>query len=419
MKAALALLVLVACDASIPAFGPHAQAMQPAITTDDTARVQAAMTAGTCLPLGDYTVVTPPSPRHDWVLDGGTLCGAGVGQTRIHFTGDGGGKLWVGVVLRSGTTVHDVSLDTLGFVNACAGGKNGRCEQTHLLKEYQGANDVTITDVELNHPIGGDCINVVGMGVGGVVNGQPVGPGGVPYVPNSGLTISHATFTRCARGGVQVSRGLTGLTVADSTFVYTGFDVGSEGAGGYISGVVVQTVSNVLLSHNTFSSPATGGYALQAEWWTGATIDHNASSVRPFITFGSDSLDFSFNDVETAFNAPALNIGDRGWRISSTNDRWTHAGAGAFEAVRVSPLDKNRQADLGDLTIRDSVLSQAAPAAALILRGVTGATLDGVTFVDAGAATMPESFVASWGVAPAVSVLTTGIVETGTVLEGF
>jgi hypothetical protein len=385
-----------------------------AYASDDTAFVQAAMSSGTCLPSGDFTVVTPPEPRHDWVLVG-SLCGAGEDETRVHFTGNGQGKFWVGIAMPSGTIIRDVSLDTVGLVNADPNGKNGNFEQTHLLKEYSGINSVTISDIAMNHPIGGDCVNVVG----------PAPVTGQPYVPNTKLTISHVTFTRCQRGGVQVSRGLDQLYIGDSTFGYTGFDVGSEGAGGYvvrpptINGDVIQTVTSVVLTHNTFSSPASGGNALQAEWWNGAIIDHNSSLVRPFVTFGSDNLAFSFNTVMTSFTAAALSVGDRGWHISSTNDHWIHNGTAAFEAVRVSPLDKNRQSDLGDIKIHGSFLSQAAPAAALILRGVTGVALTNVTFSNTGSSTAPKTTISSWGLSPAVVVPTTGVVETGTILDGF
>lgn len=362
MRTVLLLLVLSACE-QLPSPGElspfRAQAMQP---VDDPATVIAGLPPGTCLPAGDFAVVTPPPPRHDWVLHG-SLCGAGAGQTRVHFTGDGGGKFWVGLMLDSGSVVRDVSLDTVGFTNYCAGGKNGWCEQTHLLKEYQGINNVIVADVEMNHPIGGDCINVVGPAA--VINGVIVDP----YVPNSGLTIDHVTFARCQRGGVQVSRGLTGLIVSDSTFLDTGFDIGSEGAGGYVSGVVVQTVTGVRLTHNTHTSPRAAGYALQAEWWSGAVIDHNTSSVRPWELYGSDSIATSYNAISTGFtNAAALVIGDRGWHITSTYDSFT----GAVGSVSAGQLGRGRPSDVGDLSFTSTILGGD-----MTLRGVTGAALTG------------------------------------------
>lgn len=371
MRTALLLLLILAACEQLPSPGElspfRAQAMQPSSSDYDTAAIQAAITAGTCLPPGDFYAVTPPAPRHDWVLHG-SLCGAGAGQTRVHFTGDGGGKFWVGLMLDSGSVVRDVSLDTVGFTNYCVGGKNGWCEQTHMLKEYQGANNVTVADVELTHPIGGDCVNVVGMAAA-VTDGVVTGPGGVPYVPNAGLTVDHVTFTRCQRGGVQVSRGLTGLTVSDSTFLDTGFDIGSEGAGGYIGGVVVQTVTGVRLTHNTHTSPRAAGYALQAEWWNGAVIDHNVSDTRPWELYGSDNVATSYNAISTGFtNVAALVIGDRGWHIASTHDSFS----GAAGSVSAGQLGRGRPNDVGDLSFTENTMTGD-----ITLRGVTGAALTG------------------------------------------
>jgi hypothetical protein len=80
---------------------------------DDTARVQAAMAAGTCLPPGTYNVDAPPlgptGRRRDAMLSGGTLCGVRSAQTTVLFRGDAHRLFWVGV---ADADVHDVRLDS-------------------------------------------------------------------------------------------------------------------------------------------------------------------------------------------------------------------------------------------------------------------------------------------------------------------
>jgi len=125
--------------------------------------------------------------------------------------------------------------------------------------------------------------------------------------------------------------------------------------------------------------------------------------------------------VTNVTSAPVVNLADENHRFSSTNDLLTQAVAN-FEVVRAAALDTNRQADLGGLSITGSQLNQGGAADFVVLSGVVGAAVD---WRDDGLHrtehAVPASVVqrTSGGVAPAVAVPTSAVVETGTIRVGW
>lgn len=321
---------------------------------DDTAQVQAAATAHTCLAPGDYYVVTPPAPRHDYAILGGAVGCDPNSRAVIHMVGDGGGKFWVGFAPRAGDAVQNIKLDTSALVNADPNGKDGQVEQTHAIRVYPGISNVTISNNEIVHPIGGDCVN-------------QVGPVNAPF--DNGLVIEGNRFSRCHRGAIQLSRGTVGVIVRGNQFLDSGFDIGSEGAGGFLpDGTVRQTIISALVEHNYFTSPRGKGFAVQAEWWIGAAFLNNVSDARPWELFGTDNVQLTDNVIiSTVPNFEGLIVGDRGWHIASSND-YVQGATGSF-AVR--QLGRGRPSDLGDITVAGGVFKGD-----ITLRGVTGAVID-------------------------------------------
>lgn len=348
-----------------------------AIPHDDTAQVQAAATAHTCLPAGDYYVMTPPAPRHDYIILGGAVGCDPQNPAVIHQAGDGGTRYWAGFAPRTGDHIDNVVIDDTMLTNVDPKGKNGNFEQTHAIHLYGGINDVTISNVTINHPIGGDCVNVVGLAPPGTPNGGP---------PNVGLTVQDVTFTRCQRGCVQISRGADEVLLIGNKHLDCGFDIGSESAGGFVGGMtacpvgvtdcpVTQTVTNVFVEDNYFTSPRAGGYSVQAEWWNHVEIDNNVSDVRPWELYGTDNASLDHNVITTEFTTvEALVVGDRGWNVS-LNDNYI---SGPYGSLAVRQLGRGRPSDLGELTVdRGEYIGDVT------LRGVTGATLTDVYHVGA------------------------------------
>lgn len=385
---------------------------------DDTATVQAAMTAGRCLPAGTYNVDMAPygatGRRRDSMLTGATLCGSGQTATEIRFRGDARSLYWAGITLTSNSTLANIRLDSACVTNTI--------EQSHLVRVWSATDHVSIHDVVLQHPkhtdgtSAGDCINVVGA--------APPYTGTVQ--PDHDLRIEHVTFDGCARGGVQVSRGLDGLKILDSSFAGCGFDIGSEGAGFRESstGAVTRTLSNVEVARCNFTSTYTRGYSFEMEWWQTASVHHNTGDQRPLFSIGSDDLAFSFNNFTNRVTAlvPVLDIQDEGHRITSTNDVFTQTVAA--DVVRVTPHDQTHQADLGDLVFTGSTFTQAGAADFITLVGVTGFSLANATLSYTGPpARTPASIVAKTSRAnaepPVTAVPTTGVTEVGVTHIGF
>lgn len=421
------LLFLFGCTTSNPALGLSDDSLDSSgvacdTGSDDTAAVQAAITAGTRLPPGVYNVDTPAlvsGHRKSSMLTGGTLLGSGDALTTIRFRGDGGAQFWVGLTLTTGSDVHDIKLDSSCLVNCYSTSDCTKSfEQTHLIRMNAATDNVTIADATLVHPVGGDCVNVTGAAAL-----DSTGHLIAPYVPNHNLTIDHVTGVRCKRGFVQVSRGLDGLTIRNSTSLDAGFDIGSEGAGFKysIDGSYIRTLTNVLVTHNSFSSPRASGYLLQLEWAQNIALDHNTGT-RPLLSFMSDHVASSYNRWANTGSVvvPVLNFGDEAHDVSSTSDVLTQTQP--TDVIRAAPLDRNRQADLGDVRIAGSRLEQAAAGDFVTLSGVTGASMTGATLVYTGPATrVPSSIVTktSGGLAPAIAVPTTSVSETGTTRVGF
>jgi len=410
-------LLLACVSPPAPVFDLSTTALQVDCSSggDDTVAVQAAINAGQCLPAGTFRVDAPAlganGRRRDAMLTGAKLCGAGEELTTVLFRGDAHLLYWVGVNLTANAEVHHVTLDTTCLTDVV--------EQTHVTRAWTGADHAYIHDALFRHPKRangvkpGDCVNVVGPGY---VAGQP-------YTPIQGMTIDHVAFESCGRGGVQVSRGLDHLKVSNSTFGACGFDVGSEGAGfkDSATGTIVRTLTNVELDHNHFGSPYTSGYSLEFEWVGGASVHDNVSDARPWFIYYSDDVATASNVVTNVTSAPVVNLADENHRFSSTNDLLTQAVAN-FEVVRAAALDTNRQADLGGLSITGSQLNQGGAADFVVLSGVVGAAVTGVTMVYIGPSTrVPASVVqrTSGGVAPAVAVPTSAVVETGTIRVGW
>jgi hypothetical protein len=383
--------------------------------SDDTATVQAAITAGTCLPAGTFNVDMAPygatGRRHDSMLTGATLCGSGQAATTIRFRGDAHALYWAGITLTSNSTLANLRLNSECVTNTI--------EQSHLARVWSATDHVVIHDVVLQHPkrtdgtTAGDCINVVGA--------APPYTGTVQ--PNHDLQIANVTFDGCARGGIQIARGLDGLKILDSSFAGCGFDIGSEASGFRDStGAVTRTLSNVEVGRCTFTSTYTSGYALEMEWWQTASIHHNTSDRRPLFSIGSDDLAFSNNHFTSQVTAivPVLDIEDEGHRITSTNDVFTQTVA--TDVVRITPHDKNFQADLGDVMVTGSTLTQSAAADFITLVGVTGFSLTNATLVYTGPNTRtPVSIVAKTSSAqpPVTAVPTTGVTQVGVTHVGF
>ena len=380
--------------------------------TDDTATVAAAMAAGTCLPAGTFNIDMAPygtnGRRIDSMLTGATLCGAGQASTTLRFRGDAHALYWAGLTLTSNSTLSNITLDSSCVTNTI--------EQAHLVRVWSATDHVSVHDVVLQHPprtdgtTAGDCINVVGAAA--------------PAAPDTDLQIQNVTFNVCARGGVQVSRGLDGLKILDSSFAGCGFDIGSEGAGSRntTTGVVTRTLSNVEVGRCTFNSTFTSGYSFEIEWWQTGNIHDNVGNQRPLFAIGSDNLTFTsnhFTNHDTAL-LPVLDIEDEGHTISSTNDVFTQTVA--TDVVRVTPHDKTHQADLGGFTFSGTTLNQTAAADFITLVGVTGFSLSNATLDYTGPNTrVPTSIVQKTSPAqpPVTAVPTTGVTETGSTHIGF
>jgi hypothetical protein len=388
--------------------------------SDDTATVQAAITAGTCLPAGTFNVDMAPyganGRRRDSMLTGATLCGSDQTATTIRFRGDAHALFWVGITLTSNSTLANIRLNSECVTNTI--------EQAHLARVAPATDHVLVQNVVLQHPKrtdgtkAGDCINVAGA----------LPPYTSTAQPDHDLQVDHVTFDGCARGGVQ-ARGLDGLKILDSSFAGCGFDIGSEASGfrDTATGAVTRTLSNIEVGRCTFTSTLTSGFSLEMEWWQTANIHHNIGDHRPLFSIGSDDLAFSYNSFtnqNTAAALPVLDIEDEGHRITSKNDVFTQTAA--TDVVRVTPHDKNFQADLGDLAVTGSTFTQAGAADFITLVGVTGFSLTNATLIYTGPTTRtPVSIVAKTStplptaMPPVTAVPTTGVTEVNSTHVGF
>ncbi len=194
---------------------------------DDRAVIQAALTAGCSVQLGngDYTIVTP-IPRLAGVLKydilsvptGASLRGLGP-ATRLVFSGDAGHADWHGVgLMGNDASVSELSIDTTALVNTE--------EQTHAIQITAPALHVSVSRIWFYHPSrggtsgtlgGGDCLKIVGYSTA-----IP------PRIVSA--AIADSQFVECDRSGIASIGGFYGLTITGSTFHNTGDqDIDVEG----------------------------------------------------------------------------------------------------------------------------------------------------------------------------------------------
>jgi len=368
---------------------------------DDTLAVQTAMGAGACLAAGTYNVDAPVlnavGRRRDSMLTGTILCGVQAGRTTIRFRGDAHALLWAGVTLTSGGFLHDITLDSTCLTNTI--------EQSHLVRMVSATNHVAIRDAAFVHPPrtdgsrSGDCINVVGS----------------MTAPNVGLEIDHNTFAACKRIGVQLTRGASDVVIADNQFTACGSDIGSEGSG---------ALANIVIRHNVFSAGADPhGYSLELERMTGVIVDHNVITGRPVLLYVVDDAALTGNIIANrVMTSSAIRIGDIAHRVHMTNNTVSQPTGSLLPGITISPLGANRQADLADFTVESCSLEQGGAQGFASLAGVGGFALTRSSLTFTGPASpAPSSVVAtaSGGTPPAISVLTTGVVETDNIHIGF
>lgn len=391
------LLLLAACRT------PATRAVESALAGsvdcasggDDTPAVQTAMTAGTCLGPGTYRVdapaLGPTGRRRDAMLVGGTLCGVRSAETTVLFRGDARGLLWVGV---QDADVHDVRLDSTCLT--------GTVEQTHLVKMTAGH---VVHDAVLAHPpratAAGDAVNVVGS----------------LAAPMTGMAVDHVTFESCARFGVQISRGVSGGRITDSTF---GGDCafGSEGGGG---------IDGLLISHDTFASGARG-LALDVQRQTNLRVSHVDVRGRTILLFHCDGClleHVTVSDIDPGTvgdYATAVTVADVAHDVTLSDVHLTQSTTQPAPVIHVGPLRPDRQADLARVRIDNCVLVQRTSAVPVTAFGVAGLTLSSSSVTYAGPAPAPEAPVLaapSVAVPPATSVPTTDVAEPDVTLAGF
>lgn len=361
---------------------------------DDTALVQRAMTAGTCLPPGTYRVdapaLGPTGRRRDAMLSGGTLCGVRSSETTVLFRGDAHALFWVGV---DGADIHDVHLDSSCLTDTM--------EQTHLIRMTSGH---TVRDVVLAHPSriphAGDAINVVG----------PVAS------PMTGMVVDHVTFESCDRFGVQISRGVKNGVITNSTFSGD-CAFGSEGGGG---------IDGLLIAHDTFAA-GRRGLALDIQRQTNLHVSHVDVRGRTIMLYRCDGCLLEHVSVtgidpgSTGDYAGALTVVDVAHDVTLSDVHLEQGTSIAAPVIRVASIRPNRQADLARIRIDNCTLTQSTPAPVVSAYGVSGVTLSNSTLTYSG----PSSYVAAplaWGpsvaTAPVTSVPTTNVVEVGNTLSG-
>lgn len=359
---------------------------------DDTAMIQAAMLAGTCLPSGVYHVDTPPlgigGRRRNSDLVHGTLCGVR-SDTRIVFRGDTQQQFWAGV---QDAHIHNVTLDS-----TCI--PPNTIEQTHLV--FLTTSNHNIHDVTFIHPkrasTAGDCIKMAG----------PLN------APLSDIVIDNSRFESCARYGVQMSSGITGYRVTNSVFG-PGVSYGSEGSGG---------ISFGLLSHLTFEADVGRRVVLNVQQQTDLMIDHvtavNGTALLwcDRCTLAHSSFSGVVAPVSDDFVSP-VTISQAAHGVLLTDVHLSVTSVGAAPAITIGPIRTNRQADFSDITIDSSDLVQTTNAPGIAAQGITGFTVTNTSFVGLPTNTAIV-FGPSIATAPATSTPTTGVVIVNNVVTGF
>lgn len=377
----------------------HPRMVQTIVSTDclagsdSTSTVQSAMRAGTCLPPGRYVIDMAPlgvtGRRRDAMLTGGTLCGVEAAETTVVFRGDAGGLLWEGI---ADADVHDLVLDSSCVSNTI--------EQAHLIHLTTGH---AIHDVRLVHPkresAAGDDINVVGSQTS----------------PMVGLAIDHVQFDSCARFGVQISRGVQGGHISDSTFG-PGCGIGSEGSG---------AIDGLTISHDAFASDGLPtGLALDIQRQTNLLLSHLAVHGHGIFLFHCDGCVVEHTSVDSLVPGlptdigSAISVNDVAHRVRLSDVTLVQPASSVLPAVRVGPLRPDRQADLADITVTSSTITQLSSGPFVGATGVTGISVTESTLLYGPTDPIPPVLLTapSGGVAPAVSVPTTGATEAGNTL---
>lgn len=371
----------------------HAELPDDCMTIgDDTDTVQAYMTAGSCLPAGVYRIDMPAlnsvGRRRDAMLSGGTLCGTR-SDTTVLFRGDAHAMYWIGVM---NADVHDIRLDSSCVTNTI--------EQTHLMRITESH---TIQDAILVHPkrstLAGDAMNVVGSTT------QPI----------AGMVVDHVEFMSCARLGVQISRGVNGARISNSTFLDS-CAFGSEGSG---------AINGLVIDHVTFSGLF--GLGLNVQQQTNLTVSHVTLRGRTVLLYHCDHcrLDHvSVSDVPVGSVGDfisAITIADVAHDVRLSDVLLTQATNAATPVIAVGPLRPNRQADLSGIVIERSKLMQLTAAPIALVQGTAGFSIVQSTVTYAGPLVY-DAHVVSAGpyvsVLPAVSVPTTDVIQSDNVLTG-
>jgi hypothetical protein len=362
---------------------------------DDSTMVQAAMASGTCLASGAYHVDMPPlfsnGRRRDWSLSGGVLCGTR-SSTIVFMRGDAHGLFWVGVL--DPARVEEVQLDRHCVYNTT--------EQSHLIR-LTTSNHV-IRNATLASPRGstpaGDSINIAGSA----------------STPATGIVVEHVKFASCSRFAIQISRGVLGGQVINNSFG-DGCNIGSEGA---------VAVDGLVIAYNTFTS-STPGLALNLQGMSNLLVSHNDLRGRTILLFHCDHCRVEHSSVsgltavaQGSFNS-AVTVSDVAHDITLLDVQLTQHGGIASPVVYVGPLRANHQADLSDIRIIDSRLTQSTASPVIYAEGVTRlqVRLNDLTY-DGPVEYVGTSLVAgpSIAVAPAVSVPSTEVIESDNVLVG-
>lgn len=359
--------------------------------TDDSATVQAAMTAGTCLESGVYRVDVPPAypngRRRDWSLSGGTLCGNRT-STTVLLRGDARGMFWVGVM---DADVHDITLDSHCLT--------GTAEQNHLIS-FRSSGHV-VRDAVLIHPRrvtpAGDDINLVGVAVS----------------PMTGVVVDHVKFVSCARFGVQLSRGVYHGRITNSEF--NDCAIGSENATG---------VDGLVIDHDTFTS-STSSLSLNLQSQTNLLVSHVTLNGGTMLIYHCDHCRVEHSSVTTIpgptkFITPIM-IGDVAHDVVLSDVQLTQHSSAAYPVIFIGPIRTTHQADLANISIISSRLTQSAASPLIHAEGVSGLTvrLNDLTY-DGSSDYVATSLVAisSIALAPIISVPTTNVIESDNVLVG-
>lgn len=375
---------------------PSAATADPCVDgPDDTAVVQAAMTAGVCLPPGAYNINPPPlvgGRRRDAMLIGGTLCGVR-DDVLVRFRGSANQLAWFGV---NNADIHNIVLDS-----ACL---TGTVEQNHLIRITESGH--TVRDVKLNHPkrppaIAGDDINVLAA---------------VITSPIAGPVIDHVEFaSSCARFAVQITRGVIGGRVSNSTFA-SDCAIGSEGDG---------NISGMTFDHLEFAAPLAGVKltpALNIQNMTDTTFDHITAHGRSFLLYRCERTTLQHSSVDGLVSSSpfgdwisALSISTMGHDIVVTDVHLTQTTVAATPVISVGPVRPNYQADLSNILITYSNLVQGTTAPVVRAEGVNGLTLSN-SMITLASPSVPIFDLASVATSPAVSVPSANIVQSGNTL---